>query len=86
MLRFLSGLEQPELPVSSRATYCWLNGENPPVRELKESAPSAWYGDEGGTGMKGMKVPGGKDGCLRRMYHPRLGLWIVQQMALVGLC
>jgi hypothetical protein len=75
MLRLLSGLEQPELlGSSSRTTDGWLNEENAPVRELKESAPSAWYGDKGGTGMKGMKVPGGKDGCLRRMYHPRLGL------------
>ena len=84
MLTLLSELELPGLPASSRTTdwlsespdelATWLNGANPPVRELKESAPSAWYGDEGGTGMKGMKVPEGKDGCLRRMYHPRLGL------------
>lgn len=36
--------------------------------------------------MKGMKAPGGKDGFLRRMYHPRFGLWIVQQTVLLGSC
>ena len=56
------------------------------VRELNDNAASAWYGAVWGTGINGIKTPGGNPGERIRMYHPRLGRWIVQQMVLVWLC
>lgn len=50
------------------------------VRQLKTSPAVVWYGDALGTGVRGMQTPGGKEGPLIRMYHPRFGLWIVQQI------
>lgn len=55
------------------------------VREWKDRAASAWWGDAWGTGVRGMKTPGGNDGDRIRMYQPRFGRWIVQHIVLVGL-
>lgn len=64
----------------------WFEVVRALVRELNESAPSTWYGEDEGTGRNGMNVLGGKEGCRRRMYHPRLGLCIDQQTVPLGLC
>jgi hypothetical protein len=50
------------------------------VRQLKTSPAAVWYGDCFGTEVRGIQTPGGNEGPLIRMYHPRLGLWIVQQI------
>jgi len=50
------------------------------VRQLKTNPAVVWYGDVFGTGVRGMQTPRGNEGPLIRMYHPRLGLWIVQQI------
>lgn len=50
------------------------------VRQLNTSPAAVWYADTFGTGVRGIKTPGGNEGPLIRMYHPRLGLWIVQQI------
>jgi hypothetical protein len=56
------------------------------VLELKDIAASVWYGALEGTGVRGMNTPGGNMGERMRMYHPRIGRWIVQQTVLVGSC
>ena len=56
------------------------------VRQLNDNAASAWYGAVWGTGINGIKNPDGNPGERIRMYHPRLGRWIVQQIVFVGLC
>lgn len=50
------------------------------VRQFKTNPAVVWYGDAFGAGVRGMQTPGGNEGALIRMYHPRLGLWIVQQI------
>jgi hypothetical protein len=56
------------------------------VLELKDRAASAWFRESWGTGISEMKTSGGKDGERMRMYQPRFGRWIDQQMVDVGLC
>jgi len=55
------------------------------VRHEKDKAASAKFGEEGGTGRRGIKTPGGKVGDRMRMYHPFFGRWIIQQMVDVWL-
>jgi len=50
------------------------------IRQLKTKPAVVWYGDVLVTGVRGMQTPGRNKGPLIRMYHPRLGLWIVQQI------
>ena len=44
------------------------------IRQLKTNPAVVWYGDVFGTAVRGMQTPGGNEGPLMRMYHPRLGL------------
>ncbi len=55
------------------------------VRQAKDSAASAKYGEVWGRGRRGMKTPGGKDDERKRMYHPRFGRWTVQMIVDVAL-
>jgi len=43
------------------------------VRHENLSEPGRWYGEVGGTGMRGTKTFGGNRGDRSRMYHPRKG-------------
>jgi len=54
------------------ATEDRLSGTS--VRQLKINPAVVWYGDVFGMGVRGIQTPGGNEGPLIRMYHPRFGL------------
>lgn len=56
------------------------------VRVVNDNAASTCNGDVDGTGVNGMKTPGGNPGDRRRMYQPRNGRCIVHRMVFVELC
>ena len=43
------------------------------VRQENDRAASAWYGDDCGSGVRAICIPGGNDGARMWMYHPRFG-------------
>lgn len=56
-------------------------GEETLVRHENLSEPGRWYGELGGTGIRGTKTFGGKRGDRSRMYHPHKGRCISHSTA-----
>lgn len=56
------------------------------ARQVKYKAASLKSGEERGTGRNGINTPGGKAGERIRMYHPRFGRCIDQQIVELWLC
>lgn len=67
-----------------KGEFVWEELGGMEVRHANEIAASAKFGETLGTGRSGMNIPGGKDGARTRMYQPRFGRCIDQQMVEVA--